>query len=173
MKAISKILDRVAAAMGAVSLICFGGIMLFIVADVLLRYAFKQPILGSYEIVEQLMFCGVFASFSYAQQQNSHIHITMLITKMPKTLALLIFGLGGVLSATLAAFVCYAATQQAILAKASAYTTAILKIPTYPFLWIEVAAMVIFALTLLLGAIRTFAAIGNKELQTEIISEWN
>lgn len=173
MKIIEKILYALSVALNAISFVCFAGIMLFIVADVMLRFLFNSPILGSFEIVEQLMLVGVFGAFAYAQMNGTHIHVSMLLNILPKKLGIFIYGLGELAVAVVCGILCYSFFLQAVLAFERNYTTVILKFSTVPsFVIIGVAAGV-FCLTLLFSAIKSFMAISNETYREEILSTWN
>jgi TRAP-type C4-dicarboxylate transport system permease small subunit len=172
MKNIVKTVDVIAQVLNWVSLVCFAGIMFFIVVDVLLRFIFNSPILGSFEIVERLMFCGVFCSFAFAQTTGTHIHITMIVSKVPKKIGLLIFGLGNLLSTAICIVLCHAVIQQAMLEVEKHYTTAILKIPTAPFYYVVIAAVIAFAIALLWSTCKCFIALFNKTVEEEVTSAW-
>ncbi|MDR1573792.1 MAG: TRAP transporter small permease [Clostridiales Family XIII bacterium] len=172
MKSIIKTVDMIAQALNWVALLCFAGIMFFIVLDVLLRFVFNSPILGSFEIVERLMFCGVFCSFAFAQTTGTHIHITMILSKAPKRAGLVIFGLGNLLSTGICAVLCYAVIQQALLEAEKHYTTAILKIPTAPFYCVVIIAVIAFAIALLWSSCKCFFALFNKTAEEEVTSAW-
>lgn len=172
MEAAYKTLDKLAKFSGSISFVAFVGMMLLIVVDVLLRFFLNSPILGSYEIVEQLMFCGVFASFAYGQMTGSHIHITLFVMKVPQKIGLFLYGLGELLSAAIVFVLCYAAIEQAKLASLQSYTTLILEIPTTPFFWIEVIASAILALTILYNSIKYFTGVFNEEIGNQLSSQW-
>ncbi|MDR2089535.1 MAG: TRAP transporter small permease [Clostridiales Family XIII bacterium] len=172
MKNIAKTIDRIAQGLNWLALVCFAGIMFFIVLDVLLRFIFNRPILGSFEIVERLMFCGVFCSFAFAQVGGSHIHITMILSKVPKKAGLVIFGLGNLLSTGICGVLCFAVIQQMLLEADKHYTTAILKIPTAPFYAVVIVAMIAFAITLLWATCKCFVALFDKEAEAEVTSAW-
>ena len=173
MKALTKVIYILSQILNVLAYICFFGIMIFIVTDVTLRYIFKSPILGAYEIVEQLMLCGVFATFAYAQMKGAHIHVTMVISRLPAKAAITIFALGELLSCAFAGFLCYSFIQQVQMAIAFNYRSVVLKFSTVPsFVVISIAAGV-FTLTLLLSAIKSFIAIFNEEYAAEIRSSWS
>jgi len=171
MRKIEEVIGKLTGAISIISYIGFFFIMLFTVADVVLRFALSSPILGSYEIVERAMFCSVFASFAYAQSQKAHINITMLIDLFPVKLKLFCLSLTGMLSTCAAVFIAYAATKQANTAWAASYATSVLSIPLYPFYWTEFLCMLAFAATLLYDAIKYFFAIFNEDIARRVLSE--
>ena len=173
MKILTKIITLLSQVFNVLAYICFFGVMIFIVTDVMLRFIFNSPILGAYEIVEQLMLCGVFASFSYAQIKGSHIHVTMVIAKLPKKAAITIFALGELLSGAFCAFLCNSFIQQVQMAIAYDYRSVVLKFSTVPaFVVISVAAGV-FTLTLLLSSLKSFIALFCKKYADEVMAAWS
>jgi TRAP-type C4-dicarboxylate transport system permease small subunit len=173
MKKFEKFLDRVIGLVSAVSYVGFVLIMLITVVDVFMRFVFNSPILGSYEIIERVVFCGVFASFAYAQLQKSHIQISMLLLLFPRRLRHACVALTGLLSAAIVLVMAYAAVVQAQTAFKAHYVTGVLKIPLYPFYWIEGATMFAFFVTLLFDAIKNMAAIFDESAAREIQSTWD
>jgi TRAP-type C4-dicarboxylate transport system permease small subunit len=173
MKILTKIISVLSIVFHTVSNICFVGIMLFIVCDVLLRYVLNMPILGSFEIVEQLMLFGVFSAFAYAQMKGAHIHVSMLLRILPRKLALVMHAVGELLSAGIGGILCYCMFLQVQLALEKHYTTAVLKLTLVPSYVIITGAAGIFCLTLLLSSIKSFIAISNETYGSEIVSTWN
>jgi TRAP-type C4-dicarboxylate transport system permease small subunit len=55
--------------------------VLFITADVFLRYVFSRPIEGSYEAVEFAMVFAMAFGIAYTQRQKGHISVEMLVSK--------------------------------------------------------------------------------------------
>lgn len=159
-----------------VSLVSYAGvlaIMLLNVADVFMAKAFTAPIQGTYEITEVLLLCTVMASFAYAQSRHAHINMGMVLKRFPRSVALFLYALMGVLSAATAGAVGYAAILQAQSAMDRGSVTAVLKIPLVPFYYVEAVAMSIFALVLLFDAILAFVAMRKDEYAEAVISTWS
>ncbi|MDR2390362.1 MAG: TRAP transporter small permease [Planctomycetota bacterium] len=173
MRKFENALNRV---IGWVSIVSYAGfffIMALTVIDVFMRFAFNNPILGSYEIIERTVFCGVFASFAYAQMHKSHIRITMLVRLFPRVLRYACVAFTGFLSAAIVLAMAYAAVIQARTAFTAHYVTGVLKIPLYPFYWIEGAMMFAFFVTLLFDAVKSMTAIFDEKAAREIQSTWD
>lgn len=159
-----------------VSLVSYAGvlaIMLLNVADVFMAKTFTAPIQGAYEITEVLLLCTVMASFAYAQSRHAHINMGMVLKRFPRSVALVLYGLMGILSAATAGAVGYAAILQAQSAMERGSVTAVLKIPLVPFYYVEVVAMFIFAIVLLYDAVLAFVATRNDEYAEAVISTWS
>lgn len=172
MKLFEKISDLLAKLFSYISFAAFVVIMLFIVLNVVLRAVFDAPILGAYEIVEQMMMVGVFTSFAYAQRQGSHIRITMLLMHLPRKLSMLICALTGLCSTVIVGLLTYAAYRQFLVVTANHYTSAMLKFPLSPFYALEIVTCIVFALTLLVDVIKNIMAIFDDKLAKELTADW-
>lgn len=172
MKIISKISDILNRIMGYITYVAFFVIMMFIVVNVFMRFVLDAPILGAYEIVEQMMFVGVFCSFAYAQQQGSHIRVSMLIMHVPKRIAMAICCFTSLCGVAILGMMTYAAGKQFTLAADHAYTTAMLKFPLSPFYALEIVCCVIFALAVLVEAVEYATAIFNTEKADELAAKF-
>ena len=58
--------------------------MFFIMTDVLLRYIFNSPILGSYEIVEYMMALLIPFGVVYCAHTKGHVAVDILFDRFPK-----------------------------------------------------------------------------------------
>lgn len=172
MKALKKISSVLNSILGYITFVAFFVIMAFIVINVFMRFVLDSPVLGAYEIVEQMMFVGVFTSFAYAQQQGSHIRVTMFLMKMPRKAAMFICGLTGLCGTAILCVLTYAAVLQFKLASANHYTTAMLKFSLSPFYLLEIICAVIFAFAVLVDTLQYFAAIGNDSLAEELAAKF-
>lgn len=172
MKAFEKVCDILSRILSYISFVGFFVIMAFIVLNVVLRALFDSPILGAYEIVEQMMMVGVFTSFAYAQRQGSHIRITMLLMHLPRKVSMALCALTGLVGTVIICLLTYAAFLQYQIAAANAYTSAMLKFPLAPFYILEIVTCVVFALTLLLDVFKNIRAIFDDELAKELTADW-
>lgn len=66
---------------GAGVLFCM---MLLTVCDVIGRYLFNAPIMGGYELTENMMATAVFLFIGYTQAAKKHISVDFLILFLPK-----------------------------------------------------------------------------------------
>lgn len=172
MKFLRKISYFLNMILGYISFVAFFVIMAFIVLNVIMRYLFNSPILGAYEIVEQMMLVGVFCSFAYAQEQGVHIRVTMLIMHLPKRVAMVVCALMDLGATVILILLTYSAYNQDMLALQNAYTTAQLKISLVPFYTLEVICSAIFAIAMLLDAVDYIRGIFNKDIANELCSKF-
>ena len=172
MKIIRKISSVLNHLMGYITFIAFFVIMIFIVLNVIMRYIFEAPILGAYEIVEQMMFVGVFCSFAYAQQEGSHIRVAMILAKLPHRAAMVICSITGLLGAGILAALSCAAYKQFAMAMKFDYTTAMLKFAQAPFYALEIVCCIVFALAVLVDTAEYIIAVFNKDKADEIAKKF-
>lgn len=172
MKIVRKISDLLNKIMGYITYAAFFVIMAFIVINVFMRFVLDAPVLGAYEIVEQMMFVGVFCSFAYAQQQGSHIRVTMLLLHLPKRAAMAVCCFTSLCGVGILGLLTHAAAKQFTLAAEHAYTSAMLKFPLSPFYALEIVCCVIFALAVLVEAIDYGIGIFNKEKAEELCAKF-
>ena len=176
MKKFTDVLHKITAGVSIITHISFLAIMVIIVVDVILRKVGNTGITGAYEMVQVVLSAGVFAGFAYTQSEHGHVHVTLLISHFPQKARFFVYGLLAVLSTLAACFAAYGAALGAMdnykkfLNGAGA--TGVLKIPYYPFYWIEAVCMGILAFALCWDMIKSFIAIGNKEVAEEIQSTW-
>lgn len=170
---IKRYIDKVTGAMSAVSYIGVSVIVLLTVVDVVLTKVFAKPIVGSYEITEQLLLITVYASFAYGQSQKSHINMALVLARLPRALRFICYSLMCALSVGIAGLLGYAGILQAIKNYETGVVTANLYIPTFPFIIVVAIAMFVFAIALLYDLVLSLAAIKNDECAEMVTSGWS
>lgn len=172
MKKLTKIMDRMTDGFSWVGIVALVAMMLLISSDVILRYAFNNPITGSYEIIMMLEGIAVFTAFSYTQKSSSHVSVTMLIRLFPMKLRFLCVVLGAALSAFMGVMLTIAFWKQAAKALDVLSVTTTLMMKLYPIYFICCILMGFFALTLILYLIKTVYALFDKDTAEELMSTW-
>jgi len=125
-----NILEKVLA---YISLAIASIVMLMITADVMMRYLFRKPIIGVFELSEFAMVGIVFLGVAYVQSIKGHVNVPILIEKLsPKTQAsLTIFGyLLGFASLSIITWASASATWTAFVT--GDYAMGIIHFPTWP-----------------------------------------
>ena len=72
--------------LGSLSGIAIAVIMFLICAEVVFRYGFNNPILGTVEISEYMLVCIVFLGLGYTQLIKGHIRIELVLERLPEKL---------------------------------------------------------------------------------------
>lgn len=148
-KAISRVMAYFSAGFLAV-------MMLMTVLDIFTRYFFNHPIPGAAEAAEYMMVCLVFFGLAWCGEQGRHIKVELIVSRLRPRVQTVF----DIITHTLGLVVCIALSWQTFLEsfvqRRSGFTSSILKVPAYPFYWIEAlgyAVLALFILTVLAGKI--------------------
>lgn len=169
---LEKIIYRFSAYIGAVSYICTLAIMVLNIADVIMTKFFQANIQGAYELTERLLMILVFACLAYGEMNDAHVHTTLFIAKLPRTLKFIIFGIVSVLATGASGFWAYALRIQIAESIRKNTVTDVLKIPLYPFYIIAFICVIILTVCLAWHMIKVFLAIRNDQCAEEVTKSW-
>lgn len=169
MKKVYGILTKISTGLAYVSYVAILIAVGITVVDVVMRKFFNSAVFGTYEIMEFLMCCTVFASFAYTQTKKGHIRVSMFIKKMPRKLGMTLYSINEFLCTFIAAVIAYAAYMQTGYSIKKHLVSANLFIPHYPFYILEMICMIIFTAVLLVDAIFAVIGIFKKEYADEIM----
>ena len=82
-KTYMKIVNSVTRKCGLFGALMLTGLMLLTAGDVILRYFFNAPILGSYELTEFLLVAMVFCAIPWATLQKANVRVDLLVGRLP------------------------------------------------------------------------------------------
>ena len=77
---IAGAVERVAAALAAISLVALAVLTFF---DVIGRYVFFSPVPGAVELIQDLMAVLMFGALACATRANEHVRVDMLVECFP------------------------------------------------------------------------------------------
>jgi TRAP-type C4-dicarboxylate transport system permease small subunit len=125
--------------------------MMFLTAvDVVMRYVFKLPIPGAFELVEYMMAFIVPFAIAFCAEQNGHVSVELFFKKLPKLIQKTLQTLISSLTMLFAAII----TWQNFLYIGEIYrdhlASSVLLIPAYPFIVPVFIGLGIFAVVLFL-----------------------
>jgi TRAP-type C4-dicarboxylate transport system permease small subunit len=141
---------------------------LLIFVDVMLRLFLNRPIMGAYEISQQLLGISIFAGFAFLQSDKGHVSVTMLINKLPEKVRNALLFVEYLIAVIFVFLIGVAAWQQGLAYIQTGSHTAILLIPYHPFYFFESVSMILFAITLLIDGVILGASLFNKVLAAEV-----
>ncbi|MCT4370059.1 TRAP transporter small permease subunit [Yangia mangrovi] len=72
---------------GTVAGVLIFAVMLLVVANVVMRYAFNQPVAGTLELTESALPLIIFLSLAMTQMHGGHIKVVLLTQRLPVGLA--------------------------------------------------------------------------------------
>lgn len=124
---ISKVLLAVSAAVLTL-------MMLLTAVDVVMRYIFRLPIPGAFELTEYMMAFIIPFAVAYCGEQNGHVSVELFYKKFPKIIQNILRVLISILTISFAGIM----TWQNILYIGETHgdhlASSVLLIPTYPFI---------------------------------------
>lgn len=143
---LSAILARAETALVFLSGVSLAVIMVVVVADVTMRYAFQRPLGWSYDLIgTYLMVCVFFFALSDTLHHHGHIAIDIFAPKLPRRLVHISLAVGYGLSALLLAMIAWQAWHRTSAAwNANNLISATVPWPTWPsyFMVVVGAALV-------------------------------
>lgn len=122
-------------------------IMMLISFDVIGRSFFNKPVKGTFELTELSSALLVFFALSITHRKNEHITIDFLFERFPETLRNWLISIIEFCIAILLLFMASHVFLNGLRLMSRNTTTTDLSLPLYPFLFIAVVTIVIFAIT--------------------------
>ena len=136
MNKIEKIARTTIEACGIVGVVFLLALMMMTVTDVILRYFFSKPIIGSMEISVSLMVCAVFLGVGWCALKDGHISVDIITGKLSKRGRAILNGFDNIVTLLLALIITWRSFAEALSAKEMEITSPILGIPRHPFVFV-------------------------------------
>jgi TRAP-type C4-dicarboxylate transport system permease small subunit len=136
--------------------------MLLTVADVLLRYAFRRPILGTVELTEYMMIPVVFLAIPWCAMKGAHAKIDLVIERLPPRVQAIFDSVSGLIGLFMISLICWQGLLESKNMWVSHIGADMLNVPTYPFYLIVGIGAFLFALVLLLYIIKNVERVLQK-----------
>jgi TRAP-type C4-dicarboxylate transport system permease small subunit len=138
-------------------------LMMFLTAlDVGLRYIFNSPISGALELVEYMMAVTVPFALTITAFNKAHIGVELIMERFPQTVRRYVACVTQLMVFTLYALITWQSFLYIFEQQASGMTSAVLRIPAYPFVISLTAAFALLSLITLLHFL---------EKLTEVVSQ--
>lgn len=128
-KGVSSILDKLAG-------LCFFSVMLLIVANIILRTVFNQPILGTYELVGFLTAMGVALALAHCAFQDGHIAVSFIMERLPRKIQFITAVFVNSVSLVFWASAVWALGKYGFAMKIRGLVSPSAEIPVYPFIYL-------------------------------------
>jgi TRAP-type C4-dicarboxylate transport system permease small subunit len=136
--------------------------MFLIMTDVILRYVFNSPIVGSYEIVQYMMTVLVSFAVVYCGYKRSHVSVDIVFDQLPPRPRSIVAFLGSLI--VLILFILIA--RENVLYIKETYdqklTSTILYIPTFPFVAAVAIGFVAFCLVIFVEFFNSLRGVVKK-----------
>jgi TRAP-type C4-dicarboxylate transport system permease small subunit len=132
--------------------------------DILLRLAIKTSILGAYEITEMAMIIVIFGSLAHTQFLKGHVRVTMFVERMRDRAKKITEGSLLIVTSAVSAIVSYSSFVQAAVYYEKDATTAVLKMPYFPFAYIMAIGLTLFTIMLFMDAVKIFSKASDDKI---------
>jgi TRAP-type C4-dicarboxylate transport system permease small subunit len=146
---------------GFLSLATLVVMMLLTTADVILRYLFDSPILGSFELTEILMVSMAGLSLAWCTLKSGHIRVDIIIGMFSKKTNRTIDIVNYIITAALCGFIVPALINRYIEGEKLDIRTYVLKIPEGPFVLLHCFGYFLTFLVLIVKIVQSIA--GEKK----------
>jgi TRAP-type C4-dicarboxylate transport system permease small subunit len=128
----TSVFSYVFARIGCVALFLMMGLT---VVDVIGRFLFNSPILGSFEITQYLIVVMIFSFIGNAQAEKWHVSVEILVNTFPKRVQALIDLFNALVGVLLMAVISWMGFEKAFESMATGDSPMNLPVPQYPFVF--------------------------------------
>jgi TRAP-type C4-dicarboxylate transport system permease small subunit len=118
----------------AVSAGILTAMMLLTAIDVVMRYAFRLPIPGAFELTEYMMAFIVPFSIAYCAEQKGHVSVELFFKKLPKIIQTVLAPVISLLTLIFAILITWQNILYIFETAHDRISSAVLLIPIYPFI---------------------------------------
>ena len=146
--------------LGLVFLACM---MFLTAADVIGRYFFNSPVLGSFEITEYLMVIVMATSLAYCGIHKGHVVIELISDRLSKRAQITLGCVTSFLSVVLFGIIAWQTFIYIGDMAASKVATTVLRVPAWPFVIVLAVGFTVFFLVLLLHFLEYLSKALNNE----------
>jgi len=141
----------------------FIALMMFLVAlDVVMRYFLDKPIVGSYELSEQMLGIVVAFCLAYTGVVKGHIRVEVLVERLPQKAQEIIGSIMVFIEMSLVALLSWRALVHIKTVIHSGWATSQLEIPHYYFIPLLFIGLVLFFMVLLAQFLETLSKAVTK-----------
>lgn len=130
--------------------------MCLTVVDVVGRFVFNSPILGSFEITQYLIAVMVFSFIGYAQAERWHINVDILVNSFPKKVQAGVNLFNSLISLALLILITWKGFEKAFESMATGDKPMNLPIPQYPFVFFMALGCGVMCIEVFRDILRTF-----------------
>ena len=145
---IAKFITRLLLVIAATVLMAM---MLLTAVDVALRYVFNRPISGAFEVVEYMMAVLIPFCIVYCADQNSHVAVELIVGRFSQRIQTLFDSITTFVTLLFTLLIAWENVLYFRETYSSQVTSAVLLIPTYPFVAPVFIGIGAFALIMMLN----------------------
>jgi TRAP-type C4-dicarboxylate transport system permease small subunit len=159
MKKMEKFIRLIIEASGIVGVAILLAMMMMTVVDVIMRYFFRRPIIGSVEISVSLMVCIVFLGIGWCALNDGHISVDIITGKLSKRGRAFLNSFDNIVTFLLALIIAWRSFLEAVSVKKMDVNSPLLGIPRYPFVFVTAFGFLLLFFAALILFIRNVKSI--------------
>lgn len=163
MKHMEKFIRLIIEVSGILGVVILLGMMMIAVVDVIMRYFFHRPIIGSVEISIILMVCVVFLSIAWCALNDGHISVDIITGKLSKRGRALLNSFDNIVTFALALLIAWRSLLEGMSVKKMGVTSPLLGIPRYPFVFVAAFGFLLLFFAALILFIRNVKSVKDAK----------
>lgn len=153
-----------------IAMVLIGAMMMLTVVDVVGRYFFSKPIIGSYELTQFMMAGVVFLGLAYTQVNKGHVAVTYITNKLSQKTQVAIRFATNILSLGFLALMVRQGLSQAQLYSQRGITSNIFEVPIVPFFSVAIVGSFLLGMVVLTDLLTEIERLSTwKERWTPVI----
>ena len=157
-KSVTKKMGRCSSLLSSIGDVALMVMMLLTTADVVGRYVFNKPIMGTFEITEFLMLILIFSYLGFTQSTKSHISVDILVPRLPKRVQVLIERINHLFCLILMGLITWMGFEKALELEKVGEASTLLKVPVYPFALFLVLGCTVLCIEYIRDLIKLFGS---------------
>ena len=134
-----NLISKISWILAVAASIVLGAMMLLTVADVVLRWIFKAPIIGTTEITESMMACIAFFALAWCAAEKSHLKVDLVVDRFPDRVQGVIDTVTTLAGLCLVALYAWRSFLEGMAVQELNLISSLIKIPAYPFYYVIAA----------------------------------
>jgi TRAP-type C4-dicarboxylate transport system permease small subunit len=142
-----------------------GVMMMLTVVDVILRYIFDRPIMGSMELTEYLMVCVGTLGLAWCALQGAHIKVELIVSKFPPRLQKVMDSFNYILLIGISGLIASQTFMRALTARRLHIASSMLDVPQYPFVLVTTFSYLLLFLTSIVLMIHAVSSLISKAVR--------
>ena len=136
--------------------------MLFTVANVVLRAFFNSPIPGDVELIEIAMICTGFLGVAWCALKGKHIRVDLLVAYFPKRAQYIIDVLGYLAILGASTIIAWQSIVEGLANREIHRASPSLEIPIFPFYWVMSLGYAVLCLAIFVLLARSISAMVKR-----------
>lgn len=147
------------------STMLLGIMMMLTVVDVVLRYVFDRPLMGSMELTEYLMVCVGTLGLAWCALEGAHIKVELIVSKFPQRLQKFVDSFNYILLMGVSGLIASQTFMRAGTVRKLGVASAMLDVPQYPFVLVSSFSYLLLFLTSIMLLIHTILSLVSRAVE--------